>query len=35
MSAFCALSAFCAFVDAIVEKLLELGYVLPHGHIAE
>ena len=22
-------------VDAIVEKLLELGYVLPHGHIVE
>jgi adenylylsulfate kinase len=22
-------------VDAIVEKLLELGYILPHGHIAE
>jgi sulfate adenylyltransferase len=22
-------------VDAIVDKLLELGYVLPHGHIAE
>ena len=20
-------------VDAIIEKLLELGYILPHGHI--
>ena len=22
-------------VDAIIEKLLELGYILPHGHIVE
>ena len=22
-------------VDAIIDKLLELGYILPHGHIAE
>ena len=21
-------------VDAIIDKLLELGYILPHGHIA-
>jgi sulfate adenylyltransferase len=22
-------------VDTIIDKLLELGYILPHGHIAE
>ena len=22
-------------VDAIIDKLLDLGYILPHGHIAE
>ena len=22
-------------VDRIIEKLLELGYILPHGHVVE
>ena len=22
-------------VDAIIDKLVELGYILPHGHVAE